>query len=65
MIDPAQLQTVHNYAASRIGRNGKPVTVGYVYKLIKEKKLPTQTIDGMVFIDLSQLPSPAPASSRE
>ena len=52
MIDPSRLQTVFNYAATRVGRSGKPVTVGYVYRLIKEGKLESVTIDGMAFVVL-------------
>ena len=57
MIDATQLQTVFNYAATRIGRSGKPVTVGYVYKLIQDGKLPTVVIDGIRFIVLTIAPA--------
>lgn len=53
LLDPARLQTVHNFAAAYTSKSGKVgVTVGYIYKLIGEGKLESVTIDGMRFIIL-------------
>lgn len=52
MIDPRLLQTVHNFAAEYNG--GKGVTPSYIYRLIRENKLPSITIDGTVFVLLSE-----------
>ena len=56
LLDPSTLQTVHNFAAAYSG--GKGVTPSYIYRLIREKKLASRTIDGTVFVVL-----PAEASS--
>jgi hypothetical protein len=52
LIDPRRLQTVHNYAAEYNG--GKGVTPSYIYRLIREKKVPSVTIDGTVFVELAE-----------
>jgi hypothetical protein len=57
LIDPSTLQTVHNFAAAYNG--GKGVTPSYIYRLIREKKLASRTIDGTVFV---VLPAPTTAS---
>jgi hypothetical protein len=44
------LQTIKNYA---LGQN---VTPSYIYKLIKEGKMSSVSIDGVQFIDTSRFP---------
>lgn len=57
LIDPDLLQTAYNFAAAYNG--GKGVTPSYIYRLIREKKLPSITIDGTVFVRLAEpLPKP-------
>ena len=51
LIDPARLQTVHNFAAAYNG--GKGVTPSYIYRLIRTKKLASVQIDGAVFVVLA------------
>lgn len=59
LVDADRLQTVHNYARGYTSASGKTgVTVGYIYKLIREQKLPVEVIDGMQFI---VLPDSAPS----
>lgn len=61
LLDADLLQTVHNYAAAYVSASGKQgVTVGYIYKLIREKKLQVEVIDGVQFILL-----PPPQSTGE
>ena len=55
LIDPARLQTVHNYAAAQKG--GKGVTPSYIYRLIRDGKLAALTIDGTVFVVLPSAPA--------
>ena len=57
LLDPDLLQTPANFALTY--KQGKPVNRSYIYKLIAEEKLPTKVIDGVVFIDLKELPKPA------
>ena len=45
-IDKSKLKTVKNYAAMR------GITVQAVYKMIKENRVPTDSIDGVNFIQI-------------
>ena len=48
LLDPSTLQTVHHFAADYRGSKG--VTPSYIYRLIREKRLPSFVIDGTVFV---------------
>lgn len=61
LIDPATLQTVHNFAAAYSG--GKGVTPSYIYRLIRVGKLASRTIDGTVFVVLPAPPA-TPAGGK-
>lgn len=50
LIDPTKLVTVGTYAEQY--NEGKGVTRGYIYKLIREGKLETVKIDRIQFIVL-------------
>ncbi len=45
------LKTIKNYAL------GNHVTPSYIYKLVKENKLQSVTIDGVQFIDTQKFPT--------
>lgn len=47
-VETSQLQTIKNYATAQ------GVTASYIYKLVKESKMHTVTIDGVQFIDTIQ-----------
>jgi hypothetical protein len=49
MNNYGNLKTVNNYAKER------GCTVGYIYKLIREKKIVPVKIDGVIFIDTKKL----------
>lgn len=51
MVEINNLQTIKNYA----GAQG--VTPSYIYKLVKENKMTTVTIDGVQFIDTKAYPN--------
>jgi hypothetical protein len=59
LIDPRTLQTVYNFALAYNG--GKGVTPSYIYRLIRQGKLASTTIDGVVFV---VLPEPPPAGPQ-
>jgi hypothetical protein len=45
------LKTIKNYAL------GNSVTPSYIYKLAKEQKIETVSIDGVQFVDTQKFPS--------
>lgn len=57
LLDPSTLQTVFNFAAAYNG--GRGVTPSYIYRLIRQGKLASRTVDGVVFVVLPQ-PHPQP-----
>ena len=60
-VDTDRLQSVRKYADDYLKRSGeKGVNVGYVYQLIKEGKLETVKIDGLVFVVLPTEASSTP-----
>lgn len=50
-IEITNLQTVKNYAADR------GVTPSYIYKLIREGKMSSIVIDGVIFIEVKTFPN--------
>lgn len=46
-----KLKTIKNYADS------EGVTTSYIYKLIKENKMESMSIDGVQFIDMDRFPT--------
>ena len=63
VLDTDRLQSVRKYADDYLKRSGeKGVNVGYVYQLIRESKLETVKIDGLVFVVLPAA-QPAPGGS--
>ena len=45
-IDKSKLRTIKSYAES------KGITVQGVYKMVKEKRIETEKIDGVIFIKI-------------
>lgn len=54
LVDIERLQTVQHYADNYEAKGKKGVTVGYIYKLIREQKVEMVRIDGMQFIMLPE-----------
>lgn len=51
MMEINNLQTIKNYALAQ------GVTASYIYKLVKENKMKTVTIDNVQFIDTQAYPN--------
>ena len=59
LVDIDRLQTVQHYADAYPAKGKVGVSVGYIYKLIREQKVEVVEIDGMKFIQLPEPPPPA------
>jgi hypothetical protein len=59
LVDIDRLQTVQHYADAYEAKGKKGVSVGYIYKLIREQKVEVVLIDGMKFIQLPEAEKPA------
>lgn len=58
-IDPNTLKTIKNYAALQ------NVTTSYIYKLIREGKMESLSIDGVQFIAIDKFPAiPVPRKRK-